>query len=227
MLFGKRLHAFNQKHVTFFLLSCNNSFTFAKATMYIMNEESLYIHQLRSGDSRSFECLYNIWSGKLYNFVMRISKGDSYLAEDIVQSTFVKVWENRQLLDPDKSFGSYLCTVAKNQLVNIYQHRMLEYLYQEKVKTSEPTENTTEKEVDYHLLEEYIDSLIDQLPPARREIFVLSRRNMLTNKEIAEMLNLSENTVESQLTKAISFMRSKINKHYSLSVSLLLYLLMD
>ena len=66
--------------------------------MYIMNEESLYIHQLRSGDSRSFECLYNIWSGKLYNFVMRISKGDSYLAEDIVQSTFVKVWENRQLL---------------------------------------------------------------------------------------------------------------------------------
>ena len=116
---------------------------------------------------------------------------------------------------------------SQNQLVNIYQHRMLEQLYQEKVIASEPTENTTEKEVDYHLLEEYIDSLIDQLPPARREIFVLSRRNMLTNKEIAEKLNLSENTVESQLTKAISFMRSRINQHYGLSVSLLLYLLID
>ena len=192
-----------------------------------MNEESQYIHQLRKGDSQSFECLYNLWSGKLYNFVMRISKGDGYLAEDIVQSTFVKVWENRQSLDPDKSFGSYLCTIAKNQLVNIYQHRMLESLYQEKVQTSEPIENTTEKEVDYRLLEEYIDSLIEQLPPARREIFVLSRRNVLTNKEIAAKLNLSENTVESQLTKAISFMRSKINQHYSLSVSVLLYLLID
>lgn len=50
---------------------------------------------------------------------------------------------------------------------------------------------------------------------------------MLTNKEIAEKLNLSENTVESQLTKAISFMRSRINQHYGLSVSLLLYLLID
>lgn len=175
----------------------------------------------------SFEYLYNLWSGKLYNFVMRISKGDSYLAEDIVQSVFIKVWESRHTLDPDKSFGSYLCTIAKNQLVNIYQHRMLEYLYEEKIKSSESVENTTEKEVDYHLLEEYIDSLIEQLPPARREIFILSRRSLLTNKEIAEKLNLSENTVESQITKALSFLRDKINRHYNLPVSLLLCIFID
>lgn len=195
--------------------------------MSIMDKESQHIYRLAKGDSLSFEYLYNCWSGKLYNFVMRISKGDSYLAEEIVQSVFIKIWEGQQTLDPGKSFGAYLCTIAKNQLVNIYQHRMLEQLYQEKIKTTEETENTTEKEVDYHLLEEYIDFLIEQLPPARREIFVLSRRNMLTNKEIAAKLNLSENTVESQLTKAISFMRSRINQHYGLSVSLLLSLLID
>lgn len=192
-----------------------------------MNKESQHICNLKKGDIASFDYLYTVWSGKLYNFVMRISKGDGYLAEEIVQVVFVKIWENRQTLDPDKLFGAYLCTIAKNQLVNIYQHRMLEYLYQEKTRAFEPIENTTEKEVDYHLLEEYIDLLIEQLPPARREIFVLSRRNMLTNKEIAKKLNLSENTVESQLTKAISFMRSKINQHYDLSVSVLFYLLID
>lgn len=192
-----------------------------------MDKESHYICQLSEGDIRSFEYLYNIWSGKLYNFVMRISKGDGYLAEEIVQSVFVKVWENRKSLNPDKSFGAYLCTIAKNQLVNIYQHRMLEDIYQEKTRKSEPIENTTDKEVDYHLLEEYINSLIDQLPPARREIFILSRHNMLTNKEIAARLKLSENTVESQLTKALSFMRNRINQHYGLSVSLLLCLLID
>ncbi|MCD8136373.1 MAG: sigma-70 family RNA polymerase sigma factor [Parabacteroides gordonii] len=117
--------------------------------------------------------------------------------------------------------------MPKNQLVNIYQHRMLEYLYQEKIKTTEPTENTTEKEVDYHLLEEYIDSLIEQLPSARREIFILSRRKLLTNREIAAKLNLSENTVESQLTKAIAFLRSKIDRHYSISIPLLLFLFID
>lgn len=192
-----------------------------------MDKESRYIYNLKRGDTPSFEYLYNLWSGKLYNFVMRISKGDSYLAEDIVQSVFIKVWESRQTLDPDKSFGAYLCTIAKNQLVNIYQHRMLEYLYEEKVKHTESAENTTEKEVDYHLLEEYIDSLIEQLPPARREIFILSRRSLLTNKEIAEKLHLSENTVESQLTKALSFLRDNINKHYNLPVSLLFCFFID
>lgn len=192
-----------------------------------MDKESRYIYNLKRGDTPSFEYLYNLWSGKLYNFVMRISKGDSYLAEDIVQSVFIKVWESRHTLDPDKSFGAYLCTIAKNQLVNIYQHRMLEYLYEEKVKSTESAENTTEKEVDYHLLEEYIDSLIEQLPPARREIFILSRRSLLTNKEIAEKLNLSENTVESQLTKALSFLRDNISKHYNLPVSLLFYFFID
>lgn len=162
-----------------------------------MDKESHHICNLRRGDIVSFEYLYNCWSGKLYNFVMRISRNDIYLAEEIVQSVFIKVWENREQIETDKSFGAYLCTIAKNQLVNVYQHRMLESLYQTKIKTSEPIENTTEKEVDYHLLEEYIDSLIEQLPPARREIFILSRRKLLTNKEIAAKLNLSENTVES------------------------------
>lgn len=196
-------------------------------TIFIMDKESHHICRLKKGDTLSFEYLYNLWSGKLYNFVMRISRGDGFLAEEIVQSVFIKVWESRELLDPERSFGAYLCTIAKNQLVNIYQHRMLEFVYQEKIKTSEPVENTTEKEVDYHLLEEYIDSLIEQLPPARREIFILSRRNLLTNKEIAERLNLSENTVESQLTKALSFLRNKIKEHYTLSISWLLYLLID
>lgn len=220
MLFLKSMQPFFFYHVIILL-------PLQRQPMSIMDKESQHIYRLAKGDSLSFEYLYNCWSGKLYNFVMRISKGDSYLAEEIVQSVFIKIWEGRQTLDPGKSFGAYLCTIAKNQLVNIYQHRMLEQLYQEKIKTTEETENTTEKEVDYHLLEEYIDFLIEQLPPARREIFVLSRRNMLTNKEIAAKLNLSENTVESQLTKAISFMRSRINQHYGLSVSLLLSLLID
>lgn len=192
-----------------------------------MDKESHHICNLRRGDIVSFEYLYNCWSGKLYNFVMRISRNDIYLAEEIVQSVFIKVWENREQIETDKSFGAYICTIAKNQLVNVYQHRMLESLYQTKIKTSEPIENTTEKEVDYHLLEEYIDSLIEQLPPARREIFILSRRKLLTNKEIAAKLNLSENTVESQLTKAIAFLRNRIGRHYGLSISLLLSLLIN
>ena len=154
---------------------------------------------------------------------MRISNGDNYLAEEMVQSAFIKVWENRQTLDNEKSFGAYLCTIAKNELANIYRHRMLEYLYHEStMQEKTECENETEKDVEYHLLDEYIVSLIELLPPARREIYQLSRQQQLSNREIAVLLKISENTVESQLTKASSFLREEVKIHYNLSVALLI-----
>lgn len=190
-----------------------------------MDAERTHVNRLKVGDQTSFDYLYTAWSGKLYNFVMRISGGDTYMAEEMVQSAFIKVWESRQTLDPDKSFGAYLCTIAKNQLTNIYQHKMQEFLYQEKMaKTIATPENDTERVVEFHLLEEYINSLVEQLPPARREIFQLSRQMQLSNREIAEKLNLSENTVESQLTKAFAYLREKVSRHYELTISLLFLL---
>jgi RNA polymerase sigma-70 factor (ECF subfamily) len=176
-------------------------------------EERLHISRLKTGNAVSFEYLYDLWSGRLYHFVMRISKGDRYLAEETVQSVFVKVWENRQHLDPDKSFAAYICTIAKNQLANLYQHRMQEWLYREKMKGIHPAEETTDREIDFRLLEEFVDSLAAQMPPARREIFILSRRRFLSNKEIARKLNISEHTVESQITKALSFLREAMNRY--------------
>ena len=93
----------------FFVLSSDNSFTFAKITVHVMDKESHHICNLRRGDIASFEYLYNVWSGKLYNFVMRISRGDTYLTEEIVQSVFIKVWEGRELIDTDKSSISIEC----------------------------------------------------------------------------------------------------------------------
>lgn len=191
-----------------------------------MNQENIHIQRLKKGDAASFEFLYKAWSGKLYNFVMRISNGDGYLAEEIVQSTFIKVWENRQTLDNEKSLGAYLCTIAKNDLVNIYRHRMLEYMYHENIKQDHKEgENDTEKDVEYRLLDEYISSLIERLPSARREIYQLSRQKRLSSKEIALLLNISENTVESQLTKASFFLREEVRLHYNLSVALLIVLI--
>lgn len=80
-------------------------------------------------DERAFNALYKQWCGKLYNFVMKLSGGDNSLAEEIVQDVFVTVWERRETLDKDKSFGNYICTIAKSRLLNTYKHRMVESLY--------------------------------------------------------------------------------------------------
>ena len=170
---------------------------------------------LRNASKQSFENLYRQYSGKLYNFVMKVSNGDKYIAEELVQRTFIKIWETKEYIDPDKSFISYLCTIAKNMLLNEYEHQTIQFIYQEyiKVKTSD-IEYNTEKEVDKNLLEEYIDKLTDKLPPKRKEIFILSRKKGLSNKMIAQQLNISESTIETQLSKALAFMKTQLQSHY-------------
>lgn len=171
--------------------------------------------KLQNGSSEAFEELFHMYGGKLYNFILKLSSGDTYLAEEMVQRTFIKIWETHSAINPDKSFISYLCTIGKNMLVNEYEHQSVEYIYREYIlKLYSHGENDTEKEVNKNLLEELVDSLIEKLPPARKRIFVLSRKEMLSNKEIAEKLQISISTVQTQLMKAVSFMKEHLAKYY-------------
>lgn len=186
--------------------------------------------KLRKGSSKAFEDLFHQYSGRLYNFILKFSFGNTYLAEEIVQRTFIKIWETHTSVNPDKSFISYLCTIAKNMLVNEYEHQTVEYVYKSYILNHNSSyDNSTEKEVNKNFLEEYIDNLIEKLPPARKQVFILSRKKMLSNKEIAEQLQISESTVETQLSKAISFMKERITKHYNhkLSFILIMYLFVN
>lgn len=191
--------------------------------MALTEKEELEL--LRNASKQSFEVLYHRYSGKLYNFVMKVSKGDTYIAEELVQRTFIKVWETREYVNPDKSFISYLCTIAKNMLLNEYEHQTIQFVYEEYIKVKATVnDDSTEKEVDKNLLEEYIDKLADKLPPKRREIFILSRKEGLTNKLIAKQLNISESTIETQLSKALSFMKNQLQNHYD-HILLILFVL--
>lgn len=183
------------------------------------------LRSLKNASKEAFENLYFRYSSKLYNFVMKISNGDSYMAEELVQRTFIKVWENKSQINLDKSFISYLCTIAKNMLLNEYEHQTVQFVYQEYIKTKMTgADNTTEEQVDKNLLEEYIDQLTEQLPPRRREIFILSRKEGLPNKTISERLKISESTIETQLSKAIAFMKKALQEHYGIFLGLLLLL---
>ena len=191
--------------------------------MVLTEKEELEL--LRNASKQSFESLYNRYSGKLYNFIMKVSKGDTYIAEELVQRTFIKVWETREYVNPDKSFISYLCTIAKNMLLNEYKHQTIQFIYKEYIKVKATDNyNFTEKEVDKNLLEEYIDKLIDKLPPKRREVFILSRKEGLSNKKIAERLQITESTIETQLLKALTFMKNQMRKHYELLLLILFML---
>lgn len=181
--------------------------------MLISEKEEL--EQLKSDSMQSFEKLYFRYSAKLYNFVLKLSKGDTFMAEELVQRTFIKVWENRSQINPEKAFLSYVFTIAKNMLLNEYQHQTIEFIYREYIKENfAATIDNIELEVNRNLLDEYIEKLTEKLPEKRREIFILSRRKGLSNKEIAKQLNISESTIETQLSKALAFLKNELRMHY-------------
>lgn len=186
-----------------------------------INEKRL-LTELKNGSFQAFERLYNMYSGKLYNFIMRISSGNQYMAEEVVQSAFIRVWEVRERVEPESSFISFLCTIAKNLLMNMYQRQTVEYVYNEYLKnTGVDRDSQTEESIDLRFLNEYIDSLTEELPAQRKKIFILSKRQNYTNKEIAEMMGISESTVATQLSLAVKFMREQLMKHYDKIVALL------
>jgi RNA polymerase sigma-70 factor (family 1) len=184
-----------------------------------INNDRVLLEKLKSGNVACFELLYSKYSGKLYNYVLSLSKGDFYLAEEIVQNVFVKIWEIRQHINTEGSFNSFVYTVGRNMFLNVVKSRLQEHLYHDYVVDHEAVlDNSVEKEIEYKMLEEQINRLIEQLPPARRNIYVLSRVKNLPNKEIAALLDISENTVESQLNKATQFMRKNLLPYYSVLV---------
>jgi len=186
-----------------------------------INEKRL-LTELKNGSFHAFERLYNMYSGKLYNFIMRISSGNQYMAEEVVQSAFIRVWEVRERVEPESSFISFLCTIAKNLLMNMYQRQTVEYVYNEYLKnTGVDRDSQTEESIDLRFLKNISILWAEELPAQRKKIFILSKRQNYTNKEIAEMMGISESTVATQLSLAVKFMREQLMKHYDKIVALL------
>lgn len=170
---------------------------------------------LKKGSEKAFEAIYKRYSGRLYNFVLSLSQGDRYMAEETVQSAFIKLWEVKEQVDPQKSILSYISVIAKNILYNKYQRQTVEFLYLQFISKEQSVfDTTTEKKTDLKWLEKYIDDLIEQLPPSRKRIFIMSRKKELSTKEIAKILQISVSTVETQLFLATKFIRKKIEKNY-------------
>lgn len=181
---------------------------------------------LKNGSYKAFEAIYKRYAGKLYNFIMTISHGDRYMAEEIVQSVFIKLWEMHPQINPEKSILSFLSVIAKNMLLNKYQRQTVDYLYQEFIlKEQLGYDRITENEIDRKWLEIFIDELIEQLPPSRRKIFILSRKEDMSTRQIAEIMHISVSTVETQLSLAMKFMRRQFEKNYDKLFLFCFYLL--
>ncbi len=180
----------------------------------IDQEEKRVIIRLKEGDSLAFERLFRKYNQKLFNFCFRLLRSKQE-AEGIVQHTFLKIWENHNSLDENHSFGSYLFKIAQNKVFNEFRSKLNYRYYREYLmEYAETLENNVEKELNYSELENTINNLTAQLPERRRQIFLLSRNEGLTYREIGEKLNISENTVDTQIRKTLDYFRRYLREQF-------------
>lgn len=157
-------------------------------------------------------------SQKSKHFVLRII--------DITQNVFLKIWEKRHEINPEQNFNAYLFTIARNMVYKETEQKLLaEQSLRQLQEEEDVLDMSTIQTLDYHFTEELCRSLVEELPPARREIFKLSRFERLSNKEIALRLSISERTVETQLYRATRFLKRKLLSDEGLGLLILLFII--
>lgn len=143
---------------------------------------------------------------KVYNFCYSIL-GCPLEAQELTQDVFLKIWKVRENLDLNKSVEGLLYSIAKNLTLNRLRDnkKLIESCHIH--ADVGITENTMEQ-VLFNNMEEEVRKVIDALPERRRMIFELSRFEGLSNKEISEKMDISINTVEGQMRKALQFLHA-------------------
>jgi len=179
------------------------------------------VKRLRADDMSAFDTVYRLYSKRVFRFAISLLKNRED-AEEIVQEVFFRVWEKRERLREHLSFRSYLFTITYNTSISLIRKRVRENAWLNSVKElQQPVDGRTPgMEMEYAELEEKVKRTIEELPVRQREIFLLSREEGLSYKEIAERLGISVNTVENHMVKALRFLRDHL---CDLSLMLMLY----
>ncbi|MCO5253793.1 MAG: RNA polymerase sigma-70 factor [Bacteroidia bacterium] len=161
-----------------------------------------------------FELLYRQYYRALHYFCKQFVHSDDD-AQEIVNDTFVAIWEKRDVLTLDLQLKPYLYKAVRNKSLNFLQKRKLEIQEVESIENlshkaySNPFEILYTKETEKLVLE-----LIEKLPPRCKQVFVLSRKEGFSYKDISDIMDISPKTVENQISIAIKQIKEGIEKRH-------------
>lgn len=168
------------------------------------------VEGIAEGDEMAFESLFKSFFAELSVYATRFVE-DMENAEEIVQDIFFNLWNNRAKLNINTSIKAYLYTTVRNTCLNLIKHKKVESKYREYFSRQlHEDELRPEDWMEGNELQEKINSALEQLPPERKKVFMMSRFENLKYKEIAEKLNISIKTVENQMGKALKFLREEL-----------------
>lgn len=188
-----------------------------------MTDEKVLILGVKSGSERSYKALYELWVSRLYRFVFHYVKSEA-TTDDIVQETFLRIWDNRHKLDPDCSFKSYLFTISyrlllremNRQLNNPVMAEFMEYQSEPATAADEP-----ERNLDFNHFLIALENAKKLLTPRQREIFEMNKELNISVLDIAKQLNIGEQVVRNQLSASLKVIRTELSGYLKILLAFL------
>lgn len=163
---------------------------------------------LKGGDGLAFTEIYNRYWAEMYYHTFRMLK-DEDSSKDVVQDVFSNLWLKSQSLNAGTRLSGHLYISVRNKVLNLIAQNKVRNDYLSSVAAF-ITQPTSEHLFDEREILKLVEEEIRKLPPRMREIFELSRKDNLSHKEIAEKLNLSDQTVKKQVQNALKIIKNKV-----------------
>jgi RNA polymerase sigma-70 factor (ECF subfamily) len=174
----------------------------------MLKDDIEYVDQLVSGNHTAYKYLFMKYFPKIKSFIAHLIKSEP-IAEELAQDVFMKIWEYREKLRGLQSFNSYVYRMAKNISLNYLEHKYIGELCLEKYK------GETEFSIEEHFYAKEIELLelltVNAMPPKRKHVYEMSRKEGYSNEEIAMKLGLSKKTVENHLNLALKEIRKTLS----------------
>lgn len=165
--------------------------------------------RLSKGCEVAFEELYHLYSAPLLVFLVKMVKSETNAGE-ILQETFIKIWNNREKIDPEKAFSTYLYQIARNNVYDFFRK-----LARDKKLEAALIKNISDQ---YFQVEEFLNhkedvqqlyKVLDFLPPKRREVYKLVKLEERSYSEVSKILDVSVSTINDHIVKATKLLHDR------------------
>jgi RNA polymerase sigma-70 factor (family 1) len=185
-------------------------------SLYIETETFMSSQELSANTHHDYEVIFRSYYERLCHYANMWLK-DMDASEEVVQNTFVKLWEKRDSIKVELSVKSYLYRAVYNASINEIKHQKVKDNYANMHNNHEPS-NELHSQSELKELESRIEKALKSLPEQCRLIFQMSRYQDLKYREIADILNISIKTVENQMGKALKMMRMNLSDYLAITI---------
>ena len=185
-----------------------------------LHEEKDILLELLNGNENAFEKIYQLYSPRLYGKLLKLVKSESH-AKEILQDVFMKLWEHRNSIDPEKSFRSYLFKITENKVYDFFRKAAREKNMEAQL-ISLSTAN-------YNVIDEFISGdenlaklqqAIELLPPQRQLVIRLCKLEGKSYKEVSELLGISVSTISDHIVKGTKTIREYFDKNHKALITI-------